>query len=68
MVACITITTNGASLAEWKSMWGRLLDKHRHELDMSSVDLDGSHTATLRGGEESDTMVGRDGRRPTHST
>lgn len=37
---------------EWKSMWVRLLDKHRHELDMSSVDLDGSHTAALRGGEE----------------
>ena len=27
---------------EWKSMWVRLLDKHRNELDMSSVDLDGA--------------------------
>lgn len=37
---------------EWKDMWLSLLDKHRAEFDMSSVDLDGSHTATLRGGEE----------------
>ena len=44
---------------EWKSMWVRLLDKHRNELDMSSVDLDGSHTATLCGGEE----VGYQGRK-----
>ena len=29
---------------EWKSLWLQLLDKHRSELDMSSVDLDGSHT------------------------
>ena len=44
---------------EWKSMWVRLLDKHRNELDMSGVDLDGSHTAALRGGEE----VGYQGRK-----
>ena len=44
---------------EWKSMWVRLLDKHHNELDMSSVDLDGSHTAALRGGEE----VGYQGRK-----
>ena len=37
---------------EWKSMWVRLLDKYRNELDMSSVDLDGSHTTALRDGEE----------------
>lgn len=37
---------------EWKSLLVRLLDKYRSELDMSSVDLDGSHTAALRGGEE----------------
>lgn len=33
-------------------MWLTLLDKHRAEFDMSSVDLDGSHTTALRGGEE----------------
>ena len=49
---------------EWKSMWVRLLDKHRNELDMSSVDLDGSHTAALRGGEE----VGYQGRKKRKTT
>ena len=33
-------------------MWVRLLDKHRNELDMSGMDLDGSHTAALCDGEE----------------
>lgn len=37
---------------EWKELWLTLLDKHRREFDMSSVDLDGSHTTALRGGEE----------------
>lgn len=37
---------------EWKEMWLSLLDKHRREFDMSSVDIDGSHTAALRGGGE----------------
>ena len=49
---------------EWKSMWIRLLDKYRMELDMSSVDLDGSHTAALRGGEE----VGYQGRKKRKTT
>ena len=38
---------------EWKSLWLQLLDKHRSELDMSSVDLDGSHTPAIRGGGRS---------------
>ena len=37
---------------EWKEMWLTLLDRHRSEFDMSSVDLDGSHTPAMRGGEE----------------
>lgn len=37
---------------EWKELWLTLLDKHRSEFDMSSVDLDGSHATALRGGEE----------------
>lgn len=37
---------------EWKELWLKLLDKHRAEFDMSSVDLDGSHATALRGGEE----------------
>jgi len=35
---------------EWKKGWGKILSRHRSFLDMSSVDLDGSHTTTLRGG------------------
>lgn len=37
---------------EWKEMWLKLLDKHRAEFDMSSVDLDGCHATALRGGDE----------------
>ena len=37
--------------SEWKKVWGMILSRHRSFLDMSSVDLDGSHTTTLRGGE-----------------
>ena len=36
---------------EWKKVWGIILSRYRSFLDMSSVDLDGSHTTTLRGGE-----------------
>ena len=36
---------------EWQSMWIRLLDNHRNELDMSCVYLYGCHTAALRGCE-----------------
>lgn len=31
--------------------WTRILQRHRAQLDLSSVDLDGSHVAALRGGE-----------------
>ena len=36
---------------EWKKVWTIILERYKPFLDMSSVDLDGSHTATLRGGE-----------------
>ena len=49
---------------EWKSLWLQLLDKHRSALDMSSVDLDGSHTPAIRGGEE----VGYQGRKRRKTT
>ena len=42
----------GRKVGEWKAMWLTLLDRHRHEFDMSSENLDGSHTAAMRGGEE----------------
>lgn len=49
---------------EWKSLWLQLLDKHRSELDMSSVDLDGSHTPAIRGGEEVGYQGRKNARRP----
>lgn len=36
----------------WKHSWISLLDKYKFELDMSSVDIDGSHTAALHGSEQ----------------
>ena len=35
----------------WKHLWFSLLNIHRSKLDMSSVQLDGSHTPAKRGGE-----------------
>ncbi len=36
----------------WEQNWISLLDKYRTILDLSSADIDGSHTPALRGGEE----------------
>ncbi|EFC68160.1 putative transposase, IS4 family [Prevotella sp. oral taxon 317 str. F0108] len=36
---------------EWEKVWGIILHRYRFFLDMSSVELDGSHTTALRGGE-----------------
>ena len=44
---------------DWVPMWTNLLKKHRKLLDLSSVDLDGSHTRAIKGGEE----VGYQGRK-----
>jgi len=35
----------------WKTCWIKLLQRHKCELDLSSVDLDGSHTPAIRGGQ-----------------
>ncbi len=35
----------------WKDCWISLLNKYRSHLDLSSADLDGSHTTALKGGE-----------------
>jgi transposase len=43
----------------WIKLWQRLLDKHREKIDMSTVQLDGSHTPVKRGG----AMVGYQGRK-----
>jgi len=34
----------------WKECWIRLLDNHKTELNLSCVNIDGSHTPALRGG------------------
>lgn len=36
----------------WERMWTIILARHKHQLDMSSIQLDGTHTPTKRGGEE----------------
>ena len=36
---------------EWEKVWGIILHRYRFFLGMSSVELDGSHTTALRGGE-----------------
>jgi len=48
----------------WKSCWIELLKEHRSKLDLSSGDLDGSHTTALRGGQE----VGYQGRKKRKTT
>lgn len=36
----------------WKHCWIKSLKRHRDKLDLSSVDIDGSHTPALRGGAQ----------------
>ena len=36
----------------WKSCWIGIIDKHKSKFDLSSADLDGSHTPAIRGGEQ----------------
>ena len=35
----------------WQRVWQILLNKYKYLLDMSSIQLDGTHTPTKRGGE-----------------
>ena len=42
---------NWCKQGAWKICWIELLKKHKTSVDLSSVDLDGSHTTALRGGE-----------------
>lgn len=44
---------------EWKECWIKILSNHKSMIDLSSSDIDGSHTPTLRVGEE----VGYQGRK-----
>lgn len=38
----------------WKDCWVAFLKRNRSKLDLSSVDLDGSHTPAIRGGKALD--------------
>ena len=55
---------NWSKNGEWKSVWINLLNKHRDKLDMSSVDLDGSHIRATKGVES----VGYQGRKKSNTT
>lgn len=50
----------------WKECWIKLLNRHKTELDLSSVDLDGSHTPAIRGGDGVEYQ-GRKKRRTTNA-
>lgn len=46
--------------------WAKLLQRHKRELDLSSVDLDGSHTPAIRGGQNVEYQ-GRKKRKTTNA-
>lgn len=50
----------------WRDCWIKFLNGHRENLDLSSVDLDGSHTPAIRGGEQVEYQ-GRKKRRTTNA-
>ena len=50
----------------WKTCWVKLLDRHRAEFDLSSVDLDGSHSPALKG-REAVAYQGRKKRKTTNA-
>ncbi len=50
----------------WRDCWTNLLRRHKGELDLSSVDLDGSHTPAIRGGQDVEYQ-GRKKRRTTNA-
>ena len=37
---------------DWQECWIQLLSRHKSELDLSSGDIDGSHTPAMRGGQQ----------------
>jgi len=48
----------------WKAVWQNLLKEYKCYLDLSCINIDGSHTKAFRGGEE----VGYQGRKGYNST
>jgi len=50
----------------WEACWISLLSRHKKTLDLSSADLDGSHSTALKGGEQV-SYQGRKKRKTTNS-
>ena len=50
----------------WKHCWVKFLSKHREKIDLSSADLDGSHTPAIRGGQQVEYQ-GRKRRKTTNA-
>lgn len=48
----------------WERVWQSVLENNKHMLDLSSIQLDGTHTPTKRGGE----AVGYQGRKKSKTT
>jgi len=48
----------------WEKVWSNILKKHKHLLDLSSIQLDGTHTPAKRGGES----VAYQGRKKSKTT
>ena len=53
-----------SSDGSWEKLWKNLLSKHKSMLDLSSIQLDGTHTIVKRGGEK----VGYQGRKKSKTT
>jgi len=51
---------------EWRSCWIKLLSRNKDKLDLSSGDVDGSHSPALKGGEEV-SYQGRKKKKTTNS-
>lgn len=48
----------------WQRVWDNVLNRNKHLLDLSSIQLDGTHTPTKRGGE----AVGYQGRKKSKTS
>ena len=51
---------------DWHESWVQVLSTHKSELDLSSADIDASHTPALKGGEEV-AYQGRKSRKTTNA-
>ena len=45
------IFKNGVKNGSWEKVWNGILKNHKNLLDLSSIQLDGTHTPAKRGGK-----------------